>query len=88
MALINCDECGKEVSDKAASCPNCGAPIAPVTRAEPAKKKQKYATVRKCKFCGRKLKKVSGMKSLASGQAPGPFGLSYPTCGKCGRDNR
>ena len=28
MALINCDECNKEVSDKAASCPHCGAPIA------------------------------------------------------------
>jgi len=28
MALISCSECGKEVSDKAASCPNCGAPIA------------------------------------------------------------
>lgn len=28
MALIKCDECGKEVSDKAATCPNCGAPIA------------------------------------------------------------
>lgn len=27
MALINCTECGKEVSDKAANCPNCGAPI-------------------------------------------------------------
>lgn len=29
MALIKCDECGKEVSDKAASCPGCGAPSAP-----------------------------------------------------------
>ncbi len=27
MALINCEECRKEVSDKAASCPNCGAPL-------------------------------------------------------------
>lgn len=27
MALIKCSECGKEVSDKANSCPNCGAPI-------------------------------------------------------------
>lgn len=24
MALIKCPECGKEVSDKASSCPNCG----------------------------------------------------------------
>ena len=27
MALIRCQECNKEVSDKANSCPGCGAPI-------------------------------------------------------------
>jgi hypothetical protein len=27
MALIKCSECGKDVSDKATACPNCGAPI-------------------------------------------------------------
>lgn len=27
MALIICEECGKEVSDKAKTCPNCGCPI-------------------------------------------------------------
>lgn len=27
MALINCPECNKEISDKANSCPNCGFPI-------------------------------------------------------------
>ncbi|TNJ35901.1 zinc-ribbon domain and TM2 domain-containing protein [Prosthecochloris vibrioformis] len=27
MAIIKCSECGKDVSDKAKSCPNCGAPI-------------------------------------------------------------
>lgn len=27
MAIIKCPECGKEISDKANSCPNCGAPI-------------------------------------------------------------
>lgn len=27
MALIKCTECGKEVSDKASACPNCGCPI-------------------------------------------------------------
>ena len=37
MALINCPECGKEISDQAASCPSCGAP--------PGNKKF-------CKFCG------------------------------------
>jgi len=27
MALIICEECGKEFSDKASACPNCGCPI-------------------------------------------------------------
>lgn len=31
MAIISCSECGGQVSDKAAACPHCGAPIASVT---------------------------------------------------------
>ena len=27
MALIKCEECGHDVSTKAANCPNCGAPV-------------------------------------------------------------
>ena len=27
MALIKCKECGKEISDQATTCPNCGCPI-------------------------------------------------------------
>lgn len=27
MSLIKCPECGKEVSDKASACPNCGCPL-------------------------------------------------------------
>lgn len=27
MALIKCTECGKQISDQAASCPGCGAPV-------------------------------------------------------------
>ena len=27
MVLIKCSECGKEISSKAKSCPNCGCPI-------------------------------------------------------------
>lgn len=30
MSLIKCSECGKEISDKASSCPNCGSPLHPV----------------------------------------------------------
>lgn len=28
MALIKCPDCGKQISSQAASCPNCGCPIA------------------------------------------------------------
>lgn len=27
MAMIKCDECGKDISDRAAACPNCGGPV-------------------------------------------------------------
>lgn len=27
MALIKCEDCGRDVSDRAPSCPNCGGPI-------------------------------------------------------------
>ena|SRR5579859_314889 len=27
MALIYCRECGKQISDQAATCPSCGAPV-------------------------------------------------------------
>ncbi|SDW30467.1 tRNA_anti-like [Pseudomonas syringae] len=41
MALIECKECSKQVSDSAASCPNCGAPVtsAPVAHAPDKAKK-------------------------------------------------
>ena len=31
MALIECPECGKKISDKATTCPNCGFPITTMT---------------------------------------------------------
>lgn len=35
MALVPCSECGREVSDKAAACPQCGAPVAQQPTATP-----------------------------------------------------
>ena len=32
MALVKCNECGHEVSDKASTCPNCGSPISNPTQ--------------------------------------------------------
>lgn len=35
MALTTCPDCRKEVSSRAPSCPNCGAPIATATIVDP-----------------------------------------------------
>ena len=32
MSLIKCPECGKEFSDKASACPNCGCPISEIRK--------------------------------------------------------
>ena len=36
MALINCPECGRQVSDRAISCPDCGCPISAAPAPAPA----------------------------------------------------
>lgn len=38
MALINCPDCGREVSSNAPACPSCGAPIQAQTIEATAKK--------------------------------------------------
>lgn len=42
--LIKCSECGKEISDKAVSCPNCGCPL--------QENKHDISKLVKCKHCG------------------------------------
>lgn len=39
MALVHCTECGREISDRATSCPGCGAPVpaAALSGADPPK---------------------------------------------------
>lgn len=37
MALMNCPECGGQVSDKATACPHCGAPITTTSLAPDSK---------------------------------------------------
>ena len=84
MALVNCGECGKEVSTKAAACPNCAAPVEAVD----ATSKMQYETHRKCKSCGARLKKVSGIRTMAAKQPWSLRGYFYPVCRKCNKDNR
>ncbi len=44
MALINCPECGKEISDQVAACPNCGNPI-------------RKTNLKFCQHCGEQIDK-------------------------------
>ena len=37
MSLIRCPECGKEFSDRAVACPNCGFPIEEIRESEGSK---------------------------------------------------
>ena len=50
MAIIKCEECGNEISEKAASCPTCGNPItgalnSPVYTVEQTSKKFKLQAI-------------------------------------------
>lgn len=57
MALIRCIECGKEISDKATACPNCGCPVqSPIPQNQmqpnqlPVKQKKKTGCLIPCLF--------------------------------------
>lgn len=45
MAMVKCQECGNDVSDKAAACPKCGAPVSK-QKTPVVKKPQKPPTVK------------------------------------------
>ena len=56
MALINCPECNKEISDKSAHCINCGAPKIVILESVKKASKSKITLI-KCTNC---LKVISG----------------------------
>lgn len=78
MALIDCPECGKEISDKAASCPHCGNPIN-----QPAPKEEEYLCCPKChsRELHSEQKGFSGGKALAGAVLTGGIGLLAGTIG-------
>ena len=45
MGLITCPDCGKEISDKASACPNCGCPVGKPTTDTSGKKKDSVLSV-------------------------------------------
>lgn len=78
MALINCIECGKEVSEKAVSCPSCGNPINTKKEVE-----EEYLCCPKCnsKELHSEQKGFSGGKALAGALLTGGIGLLAGTIG-------
>jgi len=69
MALIDCPECSKEVSESAASCPHCGHPIGKV-------QPQYKGPPVDCRHCGGALKKKKEAKSEAAGCLISIIGLA------------
>lgn len=54
MALINCPECGKRVSDKAGNCPNCGCPIQPEQEAAKDNRGERWSSEQSSKTVTKK----------------------------------
>ncbi len=54
MALINCTECEKEISDKANTCPHCGAPNVLPDREEAQARQKRFELERKLNSIGTK----------------------------------
>ncbi len=80
MALINCPECDKEISDKAISCPNCGVPINEKPTVE---NNDEYLCCPKCnsKDLHTEKKGFSGKNAVAGAVLTGGIGLLAGTIG-------
>lgn len=75
MALITCTECGKEISDKASACPNCGCPIEHIKPHEETKE-QEYSLLHKILYG-----KTSGAKESFQKGFDNTNKLQCPKCG-------
>lgn len=77
MALINCPECRKEISDKALSCPHCGNPM------NPQDSNEEYLCCPKChsRELHAEQKGFSGGKALTGAIIAGGIGLLAGTIG-------
>lgn len=69
MAMINCPECGKEISDQATTCPNCGKPIVKKQGFSYATTQQELKKV--CKHCKTTIPKSSKICPNCGGKQGG-----------------
>lgn len=74
MAIIQCPECGKEISDKAKICIHCGCPIEIMqTKACPECGAEIPSQAETCPYCGCPLTKTSISTGSVVIQASGTF---------------
>ena len=79
MALTKCSECGKEVSEKAFTCPNCGKPLQDISKATQRspvtieQTKKKWKVVRLISW----LMIITGVILFIKGLADGSNSLSF-----------
>ncbi|MEW8005257.1 MAG: zinc ribbon domain-containing protein [Candidatus Thiodiazotropha sp.] len=87
MALIDCEECGHKVSDTAATCPSCGAPIEAghVTPSHsetylncPFCRKPLHADAVTCGHCGAEKGYYNGYDVVSSKSVVVIFGVMLP----------
>lgn len=76
MALIKCSECGRDVSDKATSCPHCGMPI---SRVKHTSTPTPPADAVKCPNCG-----STNVHTATQGFSTGKAVAGYLTIGAIG----
>lgn len=86
MALIKCSECGRDVSDKATSCPHCGMPISSVKHASTP---TPPADAVKCPKCGSTNVHIA-TQGFSTGKAVAGYltiGVIGALAGNIGRNN-
>jgi len=74
MAMIECPECQKRVSDKAATCPDCGCPVAPAVVQTIEQTGKRYKGAQVIGICLSVLGAFIGCVTL-SGSEPSPDGI-------------
>lgn len=85
--IVQCPDCGKDVSIRATTCLNCGCPINPIPIQQPIQ--QPVPTGKKCPHCGSiYYHKISFPNKAGSALLFGPLAIGHIAktfkCNKCG----
>lgn len=78
MALIKCPECGKEISDKALACPNCGCPSSEWNQSDKSDDQAADEKSERCRYCGCKSIGSDGYCEVCGMKHVVPYRISIP----------